>query len=625
MKTNFKIILAMLLIGMGFQNTKAQVSKVADQATQKTEWQFSTRAGYDFPSYKEDFKYIDYSGGIMGGVSVNHYWKWFGLQADFDYIKNSPKSNINNPSYDNGGVIPTAVDYDDLSVTKNDITRMFAGAGPSFRYLSKNNKFQAEMSLLAGLGTIDGGEILVEATRKNGSIDVLTYHSGWDKENLLAGKAQARLTYFFNQHWGVHAGAYYMHYFNGAQESGKNDILINKGYMTAGSTLQVYYYEAGTTAIAGQAQNGQNNTINAFNTQSIIRNNQGGSATSFDLRRKIDLSSIGAFGGLTYRFGPSKKAPKEIVEEVKTAPTEKKYCIQTTAKDKFTAEILPNTDVSIKDSKGVVVKTAKTDAFGVVQFCDLLPDDYTIEGRFNDLALEGNSTKKSEFQNNKTILKDILYADANFIIKGKAIVCNTSIAINDVSIVLKNNQMAVQKTSSTNEKGEFVFQATANTNYSIYGKKENYMSQTMTVSTKDYDRTKSLFIQLEICMDAADCGTAIALKNIHYDLGKYFIREDAKPELNRLVQFMNDNPGVKVELSSHTDSRASNGYNQTLSQNRANAAVDYITSQGISRARLTGKGYGESKLLNRCTDGVECSEEQHQANRRTEVKVICSE
>ncbi|MBC5840728.1 OmpA family protein [Flavobacterium sp. F-380] len=625
MKTNFKIILAMLLIGMGFQNTKAQVSKVADQATQKTEWQFSTRAGYDFPSYKEDFKYIDYSGGIMGGVSVNHYWKWFGLQADFDYIKNSPKSNINNPSYDNGGVIPTAVDYDDLSVTKNDITRMFAGAGPSFRYLSKNNKFQAEMSLLAGLGTIDGGEILVEATRKNGSIDVLTYHSGWDKENLLAGKAQARLTYFFNQHWGVHAGAYYMHYFNGAQESGKNDILINKGYMTAGSTLQVYYYEAGTTAIAGQAQNGQNNTINAFNTQSIIRNNQGGSATSFDLRRKIDLSSIGVFGGLTYRFGPSKKAPKEIVEEVKTAPTEKKYCIQTTAKDKFTAEILPNTDVSIKDSKGVVVKTAKTDAFGVVQFCDLLPDDYTIEGRFNDLALEGNSTKKSEFQNNKTILKDILYADANFIIKGKAIVCNTSIAINDVSIVLKNNQMVVQKTSSTNEKGEFVFQATANTNYSIYGKKENYMSQTMTVSTKDYDRTKSLFIQLEICMDAADCGTAIALKNIHYDLGKYFIREDAKPELNRLVQFMNDNPGVKVELSSHTDSRASNGYNQILSQNRANAAVDYITSQGISRARLTGKGYGESKLLNRCTDGVECSEEQHQANRRTEVKVICSE
>ena len=621
MKTNFKIILAMLLIGMGFQNTKAQVSKVADKATQKTEWQFSTRLGYDFPSYKEDFKYIDYSGGMMGGVSANHYWKWFGLQADFDYIKNSPKSNINNPFYDNGGAIPTAVAYTDLTVTKNDITRMFVGAGPSFRHLSKNNKFQAELSLLAGLGTIDGGEILVEATRKDATVDVLTYHSGWDKQNLFAGKAQARFTYFFNQHWGVHAGAYYMNYFGGAQESAKNDILISKGYLPAGSPQQVYYYEKGITSIQQGTTNADN--IDAFNSDAIVRDNQGGSATSDELRRKIDLSSVSVFVGLTYRFGPSQKAPKEIVEEVKTAPVEKKYCIQTTAKDKFTKESLPNTDVSIKDSKGIVVKTAKTDAFGVVQFCDLLPDDYTIDGMFNDLALEGNSAKKSEFQNDKTIVKDILYADRNFIIKGKAIICNTNIAINGVSIVLKNNQLATQKTTNTSEKGEFTFQAIENTNYSIYGKKENYMSQTMIISTKDYDRNKSLFIQLEICMDAADCGTAIALKNIHYDLGKYFIREDAKPELNRLVQFMNDNPGVKVELSSHTDSRASNTYNQTLSQNRANAAVDYITSQGISRARLTGKGYGESKLLNSCADGVECSEADHQANRRTEVKVIC--
>ena len=623
MKTNFKITLAMLLIGMGFQNTKAQVSKVADKVAQKTEWQFSTRAGYDFPSYKEDFKYIDYKGGVMGGVSINHYWKWFGLQTDFDYIKNSPKSNITDPFYISNTPTPVAEPYTDLTVTKNDITRMFAGAGPSFRHLSKNNKFQAELSLLAGLGTIDGGEILVEAKRKTGSVDVLTYHSGWDKQNLLAGKGQARFTYFFNQHWGIHAGAYYMHYFGGAQESAKNEILVSKGYLAAGSTQQVYYYEAGTTATQVQTSGGQNNTINAFNNQQIIRDNRPGTANSTDLRQKIDLSSIGAFGGLTYRFGPSKKAPKEIVEETKTAPVEKKYCIQTTAKDKFTNEILPNTDVSIKDSKGIVLKTAKTDAFGVVQFCDLLPNDYTIEGMYNEVALEGNTAKKSEFTNDKTLIKDVLYADSNFIIKGKAVICNTNIAIDGVTIVLKNNQSAIQKNSNTNQKGEFSFQALQNTNYSIYGKKENYLSQTMTILTKDYDRNKSLFIQLEICMDVADCGTAIALKNIHYDLGKYFIREDAKPELDRLVQFMNDNPGVKVELSSHTDSRASNAYNQTLSQNRANAAVDYITSQGISRARLTGKGYGESKLLNRCADGVECSEADHQANRRTEVKVIC--
>ena len=88
---------------------------------------------------------------------------------------------------------------------------------------------------------------------------------------------------------------------------------------------------------------------------------------------------------------------------------------------------------------------------------------------------------------------------------------------------------------------------------------------------------------------------------------------------------MKDNSGVKVELGSHTDSRASAAYNQTLSQNRANASVNYIVSQGIERSRITGKGYGETKLLNKCADGVSCSEEQHAINRRTEMKVICPE
>jgi outer membrane protein OmpA-like peptidoglycan-associated protein len=150
-----------------------------------------------------------------------------------------------------------------------------------------------------------------------------------------------------------------------------------------------------------------------------------------------------------------------------------------------------------------------------------------------------------------------------------------------------------------------------------------YFSQTETINTKDFDRNTTLFVKLEVCMEKVDCGEALALKNIHYDLDKYFIRNDAKPELNRLVQFMVDNPQVSVELSSHTDSRSSHEYNQTLSQNRANAAVDYLVSQGVSRSRLTGVGYGETRLLNRCADGVECTKAEHQRNRRTEMKVIC--
>ncbi|PWK28999.1 WD40 repeat protein [Arcicella aurantiaca] len=109
---------------------------------------------------------------------------------------------------------------------------------------------------------------------------------------------------------------------------------------------------------------------------------------------------------------------------------------------------------------------------------------------------------------------------------------------------------------------------------------------------------------------------------IYYNLDKSEIRNDAANELDRIVQVLVDNPTIKLELGSHTDSRATAEYNQKLSQRRADSAVAYIISKGISSARIVAKGYGESQLVNKCADGVPCSEEEHQANRRTEFKVL---
>lgn len=114
----------------------------------------------------------------------------------------------------------------------------------------------------------------------------------------------------------------------------------------------------------------------------------------------------------------------------------------------------------------------------------------------------------------------------------------------------------------------------------------------------------------------------IVLENIYYDLDKWFIRPDAAKELDRLVQVMIDNPTLNIELSSHTDSRAGDQYNLVLSDKRAKAAVEYLISKGIEAKRMRWKGYGESKLVNHCKNKVECSEELHQQNRRTEFKAI---
>ncbi len=119
-----------------------------------------------------------------------------------------------------------------------------------------------------------------------------------------------------------------------------------------------------------------------------------------------------------------------------------------------------------------------------------------------------------------------------------------------------------------------------------------------------------------------DLAKVFGIKIIYFDLNKSNIRKDAALELAKIVEVMKENPSIKVDVRSHTDSRQSADYNEKLSERRAKATVAWMVKNGIEAKRLTGKGYGESKLVNKCADGVECSEEEHQANRRSEFIVI---
>jgi outer membrane protein OmpA-like peptidoglycan-associated protein len=130
----------------------------------------------------------------------------------------------------------------------------------------------------------------------------------------------------------------------------------------------------------------------------------------------------------------------------------------------------------------------------------------------------------------------------------------------------------------------------------------------------------------KIVMDQPEIGKEISqfyqLNSIYYDLDKADIRPDAALELDKIVNFLQDNPQVNLELGAHTDARATAVYNQKLSQRRAESAVKYIIQRGIAKDRIKPKGYGESQLINECSDGVDCPEEMHQQNRRTEFKII---
>lgn len=143
-------------------------------------------------------------------------------------------------------------------------------------------------------------------------------------------------------------------------------------------------------------------------------------------------------------------------------------------------------------------------------------------------------------------------------------------------------------------------------------------------------REKGTVIEKEILMKTTkkklqkgdDLAKIFQIKEIKFDLGKYDIRPDAAAELVKIVEAMKDHPTMKISIRSHTDSRGSDKSNLVLSDKRAKSTMMWIVSQGIDRSRLTAKGYGETQLVNRCKNGVPCSEEEHQQNRRSEFIIM---
>ncbi len=124
-------------------------------------------------------------------------------------------------------------------------------------------------------------------------------------------------------------------------------------------------------------------------------------------------------------------------------------------------------------------------------------------------------------------------------------------------------------------------------------------------------------------MERIDTTRNVVLQNIYYDYNSANLRLESKRELEKLANVLQNNPSLIVELGSHTDSRGSEEANLQLSKWRAQAAVDYIAGLGkVSVGRMKAKGYGESRLVNRCADGVLCSDKEHEQNRRTELRII---
>lgn len=180
---------------------------------------------------------------------------------------------------------------------------------------------------------------------------------------------------------------------------------------------------------------------------------------------------------------------------------------------------------------------------------------------------------------------------------------------------------------TTDDFGYFSINVDRNADYKLIGKQKKYIDDFRTISTKNIE-TKTQIINGDLLLNPVQDVEVLAevssLNSIYFDYDSHTIRKDARVELDKIVNLMNNEyPNMVIKIESHTDSRGSFDYNDKLSMDRANATFEYLISRGIDASRITDyQGFGERRLMNGCDDTAECSEADHQLNRRTQFIIV---
>ncbi len=250
-----------------------------------------------------------------------------------------------------------------------------------------------------------------------------------------------------------------------------------------------------------------------------------------------------------------------------------------------------------------------------------------INSPWDDFAYTLTSNSDSGFfssNRNTDPGKDRIFAFKNLqlpdTIRGIARNRINSQPIDGVQVTLFHNDETVSQ-QTTNETGKCKLILEQNTAYRVRFKKEGYEKKEYDIPKDEREDVIALLNSIELDPKPTK-DKVIELNNIYFDYGKAELRTKGKKTLDKLYGYMKDHPEARIELSAHTDAQSSAEFNMNLSKERANACYDYLKDKGLSTDRMIPKGYGETQLVNECSDGVECPDEKHQENRRVEIKFL---
>jgi len=294
------------------------------------------------------------------------------------------------------------------------------------------------------------------------------------------------------------------------------------------------------------------------------------------------------------------------------------------------SENLKSAQIRILDSEGNILETKTLDNDGYFEF-EVDPDSnsYTIQTNngegWKDNALNEKLTNISEDELylGELDLGNVLLEPKRLSFSGIPEYDDSSMSLKGYYLTLTNKQTGKEELIEVQPDGSLEINLDPDTEYAIDFKKDGWLSTHKDFSSKDIQE-ENLTIQDILNTQAAkiEIGTMLNVENIYFDYNKSNIREDAEIELYELLKILNDNPTLIIEVASHTDARGSKGYNKKLSQKRAKSTTKWLVEHGISKKRIKPKGYGEASITNKCKNGIECSDSEHEKNRRTQFKIV---
>lgn len=655
MKKSLLSLLFLSVFGFSFAQEVSNESKIQEEIKEEASASFKPyiglQGGYLFKNQKQvESSLWHLNDGPFLELNLGFKKSYFGWDASLGYLtlKRSPtqfeKLHFNSQMIYDGvdtsggdmrpGPVVSGLENNSLFVEPEHLSfehKPFQGlylmTGPSL-WLGKN-KFKVNLGVEGGLGFSQMGYYYVsgETNSANGSVDFQVDNGNNLEDYTLKADNIAYKQYGMSQKYYDKLQAsnfdfnekqsFELHFIGRASLNLEYFVIPQISLHLGGN----FWYIASPKMIANQEVNG---------TSSFEHNSGRYIKHQFDYTQeyeKSDLMYLSANAGLKYWFGSnsSKKSSAgsgsdENKTEISQNQNSKELKVQVI--DRKTKTPISDAIVSIKNIDNNRNFEITTTENGIATLEHLPEGNYNINGSIHSISTSTEKITQQDFNTSAPdIFKTVYYDDNRFILKGVTLDATNGNIEKEVKVNLEKGSEKVSSTIS-NAEGNFQFILDGNSDYQVQGLKHGFYSNIESVSTKGLNRSQTLYVKLQLGLSTVELGKSFVIENILYDFDDDAIRPDAAIELDRLIAFLQENPNVRIELSSHTDSRGNNAYNLALSERRARSAVNYLISKGINKNRLEAKGYGETRLINKCKDGVSCSEAEHQANRRTEIEII---